>query len=163
MIWTAVLLATTAAFMTPTPPNHLKHVGAALPPGATARIAASGHNIPCWDSPASLTAFTRAYQSGDQSTVEMYAANNSFFLEEGTRVKSLGTQGLLGQITRLKILDGDHAGASCYEHSSLRLYIGINKHAPSLLQKTTAKRFKRGVRHTRLKIRHFIRRAAGKH
>ena len=31
------------------------------------------------------------------------------------------------------------------------------------LQKTTAKRFKRGVRRTRKKIRHFIRRASGKH
>ncbi|MFN2529032.1 MAG: hypothetical protein ABR584_10000 [Candidatus Baltobacteraceae bacterium] len=125
MNWTAVLLATTTAFMTPTPPNLLKHMAAALPAGATARIAAWGNNIPCWDSPASLTAFTRAYQSGDQSTVEMYAADDSFFLEEGVRVKSLGTQGLLGQITRLKILDGDHAGATCYVHSSLRLYGGV--------------------------------------
>lgn len=33
----------------------------------------------------------------------------------------------------------------------------------SLIQKTTAKRFKRGIRRTRKKIRHFIRRAAGKH
>ena len=31
------------------------------------------------------------------------------------------------------------------------------------LEKTTAKRFKRGIRRTRKKIRHFIRRAAGKH
>ncbi len=31
------------------------------------------------------------------------------------------------------------------------------------LQKTTAKRFKRGVRRTRKKIRHFFRRASGKH
>ncbi len=126
MIWTAVLLATTTTFMTPTPPSHLKHVAAALPPGATARIGASG-NIPCWDSPASLTAFTRAYQNGDRAAVELYAANNSFFLEEGTRVKSLGTQGVLGQITRLKILDGDHAAATCFVHSSLHLYEGMQK------------------------------------
>ncbi|MDQ2663447.1 MAG: hypothetical protein M3Y18_05355 [Candidatus Eremiobacteraeota bacterium] len=33
----------------------------------------------------------------------------------------------------------------------------------SLIQKTTARRFKRGIRRTRKKIRHFIRRAAGKH
>lgn len=33
----------------------------------------------------------------------------------------------------------------------------------SLLQKTTAKRFKRGVRRTTKKIRRFFRRAAGKH
>jgi len=32
----------------------------------------------------------------------------------------------------------------------------------TLLQKTSAKRFKRGVRRTTKKIRHFIRRAAGK-
>ena len=31
------------------------------------------------------------------------------------------------------------------------------------LQKTTAKRFKRGVRRTGKKIRHFIHRASGKH
>jgi hypothetical protein len=133
MNWIAVLLSLTT-FATPVPPNRLPHMSPALPPGATARIAAAGNNIPCWDSPASLTAFTQAYQTGDQAGVAMYAANNSFFLEEGTRVKSLGTQGLLGQITRLKMLDGDHASATCYVHSSLRLYSGI-KRAPASKKK----------------------------
>ena len=124
MNWTALLAATTI-FVSPVPPNHLKHIAAALPAGATARISAAGNNFPCWDSPASLTAFTQAYQSGNQSAVAMDVADNSFFLEEGMRVKSLGTQGLLGQITRLKILEGDHANETCYVHSSLRLYAAI--------------------------------------
>jgi hypothetical protein len=124
--WIAVLMSVTI-FATPGHPNHLKHLIAALPTGATARIAAAGNNIPCFDSPAALTAFTQAYQTGDQGSVAMYVASDSFFLEEGTRVKSLGTQGLLGQITRLKILDGDHAGATCYVNSSLRLYNRIKR------------------------------------
>lgn len=130
MNWIALLLSLTT-FATPVPPNRLAHMRLALPPGATAHISAVGNNVPCWDSPASLTAFTRAYQGGDQSSVAMYAANNSFFLEEGTRVRSLGTLGLLGQITHLKILDGGHASATCYVHSSLRLYSGIKKAPPS--------------------------------
>ena len=134
MMWIAVLL-TVYAYATPIPPtpvpalrpsfNHIRHLVPGLPPGASARISAQGNSIPCWDSPAALTAFTQAYQSTNQAAERLQAANDSFFLEEGDRVRSLATQGMLGQITRLKMLGGDHAGAVCYIQSPLKIYRSI--------------------------------------
>lgn len=110
---------------TPVPLGRAGHVTAALPTGATAVVAAAGNNVPCWDSPASLSAFTNAFRANDRASVAMDIANNAVLLAEGDTVKSLGTQGLLGGITRLKILSGEHAGTACYEHAVLQIYRSI--------------------------------------
>lgn len=127
MIGLALVLGV-LTYATPIPLKNAKHVAAYLPAGATARISARGNNVPCWESPQSLTAFERAYQTGDQSTIALEVAQNAFLLREGQRVRGLNVQGLLGTVTRLKIVDGDHAGETCYEPSSLNIYTGVKKH-----------------------------------
>ncbi|GAC1657858.1 MAG: hypothetical protein NVS9B12_10180 [Vulcanimicrobiaceae bacterium] len=139
LMWIPLVLAA-LAFATPVPPSpvpagppafkHLSHVHPALVPGATARVGERGNNIPCWDSPTSLTAFTQAYRSGDRATLAMQVASDSFLLEEGTRVRAIATQGMLGQILRLRMLDGEHAGTVCYIQASLKLYTAIQLPAP---------------------------------
>ncbi|MDP9017651.1 MAG: hypothetical protein M3N19_04970 [Candidatus Eremiobacteraeota bacterium] len=121
------LLLAAYTLASPVPLKHATHVTVPLPAGATAKISEQGNNVPCWDSPAALSAFLLAYKTGDQSAVAMHVANDSVMLEEGVKVKSLGTQGLLGQIVRLKLLDGENAGIVCYEPSSLQIYTGIKK------------------------------------
>lgn len=100
----------------------LQHVSPALPAGATAVVSAAGENVPCFDSPASLSSFMNSYRANDRAAMALDIANNAVLLEEGTRVRSMGTQGALGGVLRLRLLSGSHAGATCYEQSVLQIY-----------------------------------------
>ncbi|MDQ6929055.1 MAG: hypothetical protein M3126_00120 [Candidatus Eremiobacteraeota bacterium] len=132
----ALVLFTLFAYATPVPPvvvrhtvsfRHIAPVKPALAVGASARIGPQGENIPCWDSPAALTAFTQAYQTQDRAAMALQVASDSFFLEEGTRVKALSTQGMLGHILRLKVLDGHRAGTVCYVSATLKIYTRVKR------------------------------------
>lgn len=120
--WLGLVLAVYTVVATPVPLKRLQHFAPALPPGATAVVSAAGENVPCWDSPASLSSFTNSYRANDRPAMALDIANNALLLEEGTRVKSLGTQGALGGVLRIKLLSGGHAGATCYEQSVLQIY-----------------------------------------
>lgn len=63
-----------------------------------------------------------SYRANDRAAMALDIANNAVLLEEGTRVRSMGTQGALGGVLRLRLLSGSHAGATCYEQSVLQIY-----------------------------------------
>lgn len=125
MNWFALTLAAYTVIATPVPLKRLQHFAPALRPGATAVVSSAGNNVPCWDSPAALTSFTNSWRAGDRPAMALDVANNALLLEEGTKVRALGLHGLLGGVLRLKLLDGDHAGAVCYEQSVLQIYAKI--------------------------------------
>lgn len=124
MNWPCLVLAAVTV-ATPVPLRKLEPLHAALPPGASAVISAAGNNVPCWDSPAALSAFTNAFRANDRPAMALDIANDAILLEEGTRVRALGVQGALGGVIRLKLVDGSHAGAICYEQSVLRIYAHV--------------------------------------
>ena len=127
-----ILLAQTSTvtkpiIATPVPITHTQHVAAVLRPGDTAEISDQGNGIPCWNSPEALTSFLQARANNDQTGVEMQVAYNSVLLESGQKVKALAFTGLLGQVTQLKLVDGDNAGHTCYEPSSMNVYTAIKR------------------------------------
>lgn len=124
MNWACVLLAAVTV-ATPVPLRKMQPLRPALPPGASAAVSAAGNNVPCWDSPAALSAFTNAFRANDRAAMALDIANDAILLEEGTHVRALGVQGALAGVIRLKLLDGAHAGAICYEQSVLRIYSRI--------------------------------------
>lgn len=126
MNWIPVVLAV-YTIATPQPLKNAKHVTAFLPPGATAKISERGNNVPCWTTTEALTAFMRAYQTGDRDTIALQVAQNSVLLATGDRVRGLATLGYLGLVTRLKVLDGDRAGTVCYESSALNIYTAVHR------------------------------------
>ena len=121
----ACLLLAIVTVATPVPLRKLQPFRAALPPGATAVVSAAGNNVPCWDSPAALSAFTNAFRANDRTAMALDIANDAVLLEEGTHVRALGVQGALAGVLRLKLLDGSHARTICYEQSVLRIYAGV--------------------------------------